>query len=136
MSDVRLPSVFGPGNWYRIHRVGRDSTTQEQQHKGIEETVRIVIQLPCSDCSDHGGTYLSADSWHKHIGKSLLGQPPELTLFILGWLMHNDVNKRLGKPLITLEQALELYPLEVHSKPGCNQRCQRDLEQSTVSHHN
>jgi len=128
VSHIHDPKVFGPGNWQGMHRSGRNAITEEKQHQSIIRVEEIAQGLPCSDCRDHAVTYLTQNPIRQAVWKSLLGHPPEMAIFIYTWLMHNDVNRRIGHPLITLEEALKLYPLDVTTIPGCNQRCQRDLQ--------
>lgn len=86
------PSIWGPPLWAEFHRLCRFPTP------GTRNAVKAFIErIPCLLCALHYG--------------ELIGQypmpPSDRDLFAWSVFIHNQVNKDLGKPQVSLEQALK-----------------------------
>lgn len=62
----------------------------------------IIQNLPCNDCRQHASRYLSQNPPENYLG--LVDG-----LFIYTIKFHNFVNERLGKPILSEEEAKALY---------------------------
>lgn len=91
------PRSWGPGLWAQFH--ARADLPGLDLSKEPAWLAKLTKTVPCEDCRAHF-TALLADS------------PPNLAdpegYFAWGVGIHNRVNERLGKPVITLEAALAL----------------------------
>ncbi len=150
MVDSTDPKVFGPPLWSSIHKDALLSTTKEQQLLFVVRLQDKIRGIPCSNCRNHAQEYFDKNNIHNAIYVSILGYDPSLSIFIWTWLFHNDVNKRIGKRLLSIQEALAIhtgmnvpttigypasnlstvYPTNSMSStnptdPKCNQKCQR-----------
>lgn len=145
MTDPTDPKVFGPPLWRQIHKDALESDTREKQLAFITRLQERIRNIPCSTCRNHAQEYFDRNNILNVIGMRILGYDPSLSIFIWTWLFHNDVNKRIGKPILTIGHALSLYTSgyvpPIHninntqsltysangsaSAPGCSQKCQR-----------
>ena len=107
MKGVASPEIVGPGIWFTIHTLAFEANTLLGMQNFCKTVRTIISNMKCSKCKDHA---------QKHI-KEL---PPERYFFVTrdgknfgmfkwSWEFHNIVNKMLGKPLMTLEDAIKLF---------------------------
>jgi len=97
-------SVWGPPTWQLLHCMvikAKDIMTppQIQELKNIIE--RVVSNLPCPICSGHALAFFKKNHYHR------IHTLEQLRYFIFEF--HNNVNKRLDKPLFGYEEHLRLY---------------------------
>lgn len=110
------PDVFGPFLWGSLHYVCLGSSThpispENQTHlKNWINALPFVI--PCYKCSEHLKQNLSDFPVDSHLSS-------HEELFKWSVDFHNIVNKQLGKPEISLEEAKELWqPEKRHPCPS------------------
>lgn len=95
MSDD--PRVFGPPTWKRLHYAAARMYARDF----FPYLEREVSQLPCDKCKKHATRYLKDHP---------VGNFQDLTgAFRYVWLLHNTVNTRLKKPLVSFEDAIRMY---------------------------
>lgn len=92
---------IGPGIWYLIHK---ESLVCEPK-KYIDFIYRLYKNFPCKACKQHFERYLQENPPEEYLTL-------QYGLFIWSWKFHNLVNKRLGKPVISFDTALEMYTNE------------------------
>jgi len=99
------PSVWGPIFWHTIHIVAigyskHPTYTDKKCAKEFFESLTFLI--PCSICRDHYKIYLA----EKPITPFLDSKTD-----LIKWTVdiHNEVNKKLGKPTWTLEEVMRYY---------------------------
>lgn len=96
------PDILGPGVWFFLHLKASKATTREAQLEVCRDIRLLADNFRCMTCKPH---------FQKHVAT----YPPEKTLhvekglFIWLWNMHNIVNKRLGKRMVTMEDAWNYY---------------------------
>lgn len=101
-------SMWGRPLWFSLH-YGALHYPEKPDDKMINMNVGFIrglpIMIPCDLCKNHAYDYISGftDSQLRVISSD------KKKLFEWYWAFHNDVNKRTGKPLISLEDALRLY---------------------------
>jgi len=99
------PTLFGRNLWAVIHQValGAPAVMDASQSAAYMSFYAIIPQIiPCRSCGDH----LLQTYTEIPIEKSLAGSA---TLFTWTVDLHNAVNKRLGKPIVTVEQAKAIW---------------------------
>ena len=102
------PPVFGPGVWLSMHVLAIDSVNDIAIDFFMEWVRKMVYRLPCSNCVKHATSYVSyhpMEPYRKYVDLNGVRNG----MFFWSWLFHNDVNKRLGKPIISYEDAYKLY---------------------------
>lgn len=97
-------SVWGPPTWQLLHCTvikAKDimNVSQIEELKTIIE--RVVSNLPCPICSGHALSFFKKNNYTRI--KTLA----QLRYFIFEF--HNNVNKRLDKPLFNYEEHIILY---------------------------
>lgn len=117
------PKYLGPGIWFTIHTLAKNATTPT-----LKQTFKVFIyslreEFPCNLCRSHIIEFLDRhpiDSFWNI--KDTSGR--DIGLFKYTWMFHNTVNKRLNKPQLSFESALEIYygstaPSLAPCKIGC-----------------
>ena len=64
----------------------------------------IPYMLPCDSCSEHARAYIQTN--YDNLDEICLGRKTLVNFF---YNFHNFVNKRLGKPQLSFEEAMNLY---------------------------
>ena len=97
-------SVWGPATWKVIHCLSFKSnknikTNELNDLKNIIS--QIMANLPCPYCASHAISYLSSTNFKsiKNIN--------DLITYLFNF--HNNVNMRLNKPTITLDEHNKIY---------------------------
>ncbi len=94
------PKIWGPVKWRELHhRAGRaDDPTLLDEPKEAAWIGKFIAGLPCVECREEAT-------------KLLVAYPPQLqsrdAYRWWGIEFHNAVNRRLGKPVLSIEQAEE-----------------------------
>jgi len=114
--DINDPIYAGPGAWYIIHSqsIGDPKTY-------LELIRQLSIKFFCDNCLIHMREYLKLNPPEnfQNILVERNGKQEKLGLFLWAWQFHNDVNKRLGKPLMSWETACDLYL----KSDSCSETC-------------
>ena len=105
MKNNILPEVWGPHGWAFMHYVALgypDQPTEKDKssYQNFYESLSNV--LPCQGCADHYKDTISQFPVTNHL------QDRE-SLLRWSFDIHNTVNQRLGKPVLSYENALKLY---------------------------
>lgn len=97
---------WGPCYWYTLHTMAFEfpkEPSEEQKKFALNFISKLYLLLPCSKCS-------------KHYKKMIEDHPPSIDTFASNEtfskymvFLHNEVNKRLQKKVITYEDAYTLY---------------------------
>lgn len=104
-NDQLDPSIWGPHFWATFHYIA--AAYSVNPNPSVKSTMKNFIQsipvfLPCSTCQDHAFVYIKS-----HNLDNVVLNKKELFTFFFNF--HNEVNKRLNKPLMKLEDALKKY---------------------------
>tara|TARA_Y100000310_G_C20576420_1_gene760639 strand:+ start:363 stop:818 length:456 start_codon:yes stop_codon:yes gene_type:complete len=96
------PSIWGPKMWFTLHTITLNYPTKpthrdQQSYYNFFTTLQSV--LPCDDCATHYRTYLEKNPITNH-----LKTRKDLVLWLIN--IHNEVNKKLGKPVMNARDAL------------------------------
>ncbi len=92
------PMIFGPGTWIATHVLALVSDQNEDYAFYSLYIYRMVHALPCGQCRKHGVRYIDK-----------YPVPKSGSMFNWSIDFHNAVNKRLGKPEMSIEQAKTRY---------------------------
>jgi hypothetical protein len=110
---AELPSIeqSGKGIWISIHTFAKGAFSEEQKRAFLVFITQLAQNFYCEKCQIHFLKYLEKhpiiNYWHRsedtEHGYTISG------MFIWSWEFHNEVNKYLKKPLLTLNEAYNLY---------------------------
>ncbi len=91
------------GIWFSIHTTAKYATTPETKKAACVQLRNLHKDFRCPKCK-------------AHFGNHLVRSPPEDTVFegedaLFVWTVsfHNDVNTRIGKKALTLEEARQIF---------------------------
>jgi hypothetical protein len=106
-------SVWGPATWKLLHTMVLkiDNNITNNQFIELKNIIlRILHNLPCPYCTAHALSYIASSNYKG------INNISDLRFFIFNF--HNNVNKRLNKPLISYEEHVQLYniPLSIVGK--------------------
>lgn len=101
MSDFDI-RIEGRGYWSMIHMLAYYAITEPLKQSFLLTINQLSEHFGCEKCRMHLVNYMKIvpikNYWYSERG-----------LFKWTWELHNHVNQRLNKPLITLEDALNRY---------------------------
>ncbi|CAJ1393315.1 unnamed protein product [Effrenium voratum] len=103
----RNSEVWGPPTWFFLHSVTLalpEKVPQEQQAQIKNLVLSLQEVLPCPLCAEHWRKNMDEDPIEPH-----LGSREALVDWLIG--MHNKVNKRKDKPVMTRDQVLGEFQL-------------------------
>ncbi len=81
------------------------STCTINRKKYMQLLLSYVTLIPCKECRMHWNDLLKSE--HTILHKILNGE--EINVFAWSVYLHNKVNKRLGKSILSLKDAIQLY---------------------------
>jgi len=99
------PEIWGPFFWHTIHitALGYPSEPSYAHKKAAKELFEsLTLLIPCPICKDHYIEHLSKYPITPHLDR-------RSDLFRWTLLLHNEVNKSLGKPTLTETDVLRGY---------------------------
>jgi len=113
------PSVWGPSFWFVMHTVSLNypdepSFVERRAHYDFYYNIRNI--LPCEMCREH----------YRELIKQYPIQPfLDSKSALVSWvvMIHNQVNKRLGKPTIDRNDMLANYQQVYERKSFCDPAC-------------
>lgn len=111
IQDTSDPKKVGPGKWDHMHRTAlkaQDSDTRAFFNKTVRE---ICDGMACSYCKKHCKDYIIKFPPEKAEVKIINYAGKRIDIGPFEWTVtkHNTVNHRLGKPMISVAKALEIY---------------------------
>lgn len=102
ITTMAVISKLGPGLWYSIHFMALRALDPNEKMGFVAYINALVEDFPCQECVQHLREYLSKhpliNYWHLELG-----------MFQWSVGLHNDVNRRLGKPEMLYSEALITY---------------------------
>ena len=101
-------SVWGPPLWKALHTAAQCKGVKTRYSLWVKLFKELRTGLPCPDCSAHYNAWINAYP----VRLSLV---PNGGIDIGKWLLnlHNDVNRRTGKPTWTLMQVSTSYSTNI-----------------------
>lgn len=105
------PDVFGPAFWFTIHNTtttypNRPTTFVQEGMKNL--ILNMPLLIPCINCKEHFFTFLRGSNLNA-------ATESKESLFRFFVDAHNYINKRFGKPVMSLSEAKKMYG---YDKPG------------------
>ena len=101
------PAVWGCAMWFSLHNGAsrypvKASNIVSQHMKGF--ILGLPYILPCDNCSEHLRAYIHQN--YEKLDEICSGR---MKLFEFFCKLHNYVNKRYGKPEMSVEDAYKMY---------------------------
>lgn len=121
------PAVIGPGVWYSIHLKSKHATTFEKKQEFVEYMKQLSEEFPCMNCRTHITEYLNNNPFDTFF-QMVDNEENDIGLFKWGWIFHNAVNTRLGKPYVDWKTAWEMYS---YNDRICSLDCGNDIKEDS-----
>jgi hypothetical protein len=102
MSDTFFTQFSGSGIWYVIHTMALHAKDNQSKRTFARMMNTFAEHFGCPKCKQHIKKFMETHPFTKYL-------TIELGFFKWSWELHNDINNDLKKPLMKLEDALELY---------------------------
>ncbi len=99
------PKFWGPHGWIFLHSVTMNypkNPTYEDKQMYLDFFRSLTKVLPCEKCAHHYSENITENPV-----EAALDSRDSLVRWLI--LIHNEVNKDLGKPTYTYEQVIEQY---------------------------
>jgi hypothetical protein len=96
--------LWGPPIWFLFHTIAekvKDDDFSNIKNELLNNIYSIATHLPCPVCSTHATEYLNKINFNSIKTKN--------DLKILLFQFHNEVNKRKGYPIFTIDELNEKY---------------------------
>jgi hypothetical protein len=103
------PSEFGPHYWFVIHTTAINANTPEKR----EAFKMLIYSLAYCFLCDICGKHLKENLSNINIDDYMTCQK---SIFEFSVDLHNIVNKQLGKPILSMQQAQQIWG---HKKAKC-----------------
>lgn len=104
------PKKIGPGVWYSIHVKAKLATNPVTKEDFVKEIDFHYHNFPCANCREHIQEYVDTHPL-KPFYTLIDENGIDVGLFKWSWYFHNTVNRRLGKPYLSWDDAYEMYNL-------------------------
>ena len=94
---------WGSATWYLFHTLSfkmKDENFDELKNDFLNICMKICVNLPCPDCSEHATAVM------KNVKRENIKTKKDLQLFFFDF--HNSVNRRTNKPLFK-EDGMYMY---------------------------
>lgn len=88
--------------WDKIHRKAARAKDDNKKQKYVTFMKKVYKSIKCSECKGHMKNFLRKEQLisYYHIDNGF---------FIWSWKFHNDVNNRIGKSIISYEDAYKRH---------------------------
>ena len=101
------PRIWGPAFWFTLHNGAarypiKASPICAERMKGF--IIGMPVMIPCEKCQDHATAHIEQN--YNKLDEIVSGREKLFNFFVS---FHNYVNKRYGKPEMSIEDAYTLY---------------------------
>ena len=99
------PSVWGPQFWFILHIISfeyPDNPNELDKRVYYDFLISLKDILPCEKCKKHYREFI-----HKHPLHPFLDKKADLVKWCVD--IHNFVNESLGKPILSMDEVLDIY---------------------------
>ena len=108
------PKKFGPGKWHTLHELATFPMFEENPDLYMNMIPQIFANIPCLECRSHALANLETippAKYRDYIyhGPDSRVKGRKIGMFVWSVLFHNHVNGQLGKPQLSLEEAIMLF---------------------------
>lgn len=95
--------VWGNATWFMMHTLAQKLRPEHSYivPSLLQQFENICCNLPCPDCAEHASRMFATANIQAVVDKD--------TLIRFLYELHDVVNRRLGKPCMTMDECCELY---------------------------
>src|ERR1700678_3958359 len=114
------PAIIGPGIWFDIHVTAISAITDKLKEAFVIYINTLCENFRCKKCQPHFRAFIDNNPLVNYWGIYSTTDRKDIGFFKWSWLMHNEVNARLGKYQPTFE---EVYHFFANSDMGACFNC-------------
>ena len=108
LKQIKNPEKFGPGTWNVLTIMALDANTYAKKMHFIHTLELILYKIPCLDpCRKDATAYFRSHPPSAYWEIRLNGEDIGMFYYMVDF--HNWVNRKLGKPQVSREKALQYY---------------------------
>ena len=104
-ANISSPEIFGPPMWFGWHSGSlkySDNPSPITKDRMKNYILGLPVMIPCLSCREHATSFIDSSNLD-----DVTSSKTKLFNFFVD--MHNFVNKRLNKPIMSHEDAYKLY---------------------------
>jgi len=117
--------IVGPGIWYVLHKLSANAQTASTVKTFTDFLTFLAEYFPCEECRSHIQKFLMSHPLIEY--KDIVDDSGKNIGYLqMTWFLHSLVNKRLGKPFFSFEDAKLLYFAE-----SCKEECPGLIQETT-----
>ena len=94
-------------SWNTIHIKARNANTKNKKDEFVKYMKYLADHFPCPDCIGHIRNYINKNPIENYY--DIKENEKDIGLFKWSWEFHNEVNKRLGKKIMSWEELSRIY---------------------------
>lgn len=115
----------GRAQWNFMHRVALECQSNADKRWFKKYLFHLSQHFPCEQCRDHMQKMFKMHPINSYWDVKIKGK--DVGMFKYSWMIHNEVNKRLGKPTVDFEVAYMLWNDPKHR--DCKEKsCEYELD--------
>ena len=102
------PKIWGPSLWFSLHNGARNYPTNPSNVtiSGMKKFIcGLPYIIPCYDCSEHTKKFINSKT-NTELNEAISSKEKLFEFFVD---LHNSVNYKLSKPILTYYEAKKLY---------------------------
>ena len=112
------PKEFGCGVWFSIHILAKNCKQDSDEDNFISFMNIISQSIPCKKCREHCVRYMETHKMENY--KGLIDNfGNRIGLFKWSVSLHNSVNLRLGKPVVSTADAYMIHDTDIMCQGKC-----------------
>lgn len=125
MVKSNVAAYYGPGYWDIIHTQAINVKNSIDEDNFIILLKKKFESFPCKECSTDALRYLRENDIKKYKGiklDSVSDDKEDRLIGMFNWtvIFHNYVNKKLGKPIMSFDDAYIMYTDDSKCSEGCD----------------
>lgn len=109
--------INGPGMWKILHGTAVRAISEETKKYFISFLDIFASLINCKTCSDEFNTFIETHNLSQY--KNIIIKDIDVGYFKWTWELHNQVNKKLGKPCVSLTDAYKYYTTKTFDCRSC-----------------
>lgn len=100
---------IGIGSWFIIHTTAMKAKSHANKIL-FQELMKILEKnFPCHYCREHMKKFMEKEPLKNYNNKCYKDIDKDAGYFYWSWKLHNEVNKRLGKKLVSFHDAYNYF---------------------------
>jgi hypothetical protein len=105
--------------WNKIHNKAYNAKSDSSKKDFMKYMKKLYHKIPCPDCKGHMKSFMKNEDIKNYYYMSDNNGEPN-GMFMWSWKLHNDVNSRIAKRIVTYDEAINSYKNNINYRPCCS----------------